>query len=208
MQVQIRSLRARLTEADTVTAQVDALNALAWAVREIDRAESESLASRAYALASQATSDVPHVRGMVEALRTLGDQHMLAGKNMQSLLESERAIALLETSPDPVLEIEVRRNFVWALSRSGELEQAMQHALKGLGMARDLNDDVHLAMMFDALGLIYTEAEEHAEAVANDLEALRLYPAREMMSLGWRRCSTTRRTLCSWQATTRVRSKT
>jgi len=173
MQDEPESFQEPLAAITDLQAQINALNAMAWSIRDRDKAQSEELASRAYALSSQA--DTTYVRGMIEALRTVGNLHMLAGNDTRSLLESERAFALLQSSPDPVLEVHIRRNFVWSYAHQGELERAMQHALTGMSIARDLGIDVLEAMMFDAFGVIYTEAEEHEQAVANDMEALRLY---------------------------------
>lgn len=171
-----QDLQQRLESAVTVEAQVDALNELAWFIREVDKDLAEKLAQQAYELANVGAGGTsPYQRGMIPALRTLGNLHMLAGKDAQSLLESEQALRLLDAFPDTLLEIEVRRNFAWSLIRRGELEQAMQQALLGLGLARDLDDAVHQAMMFDAIGVIYMEAGEYDQAVTNKSHSLALY---------------------------------
>jgi diguanylate cyclase (GGDEF)-like protein len=176
MQDQVRALQEQVAAAVTVQERVDALNELAWFIREVNKDRAEEMAGQAYALAiSGEFIALPYERGMIQALRTLGNLHMLAGKDAQNLQESEQALALLQTSPDPVLEIEVRRNYAWSLTRRGELEQAMLQALHGLGLARDLDDAVHKAMMFDAIGVIYGEAGEYEQTLANFLHALQLY---------------------------------
>lgn len=120
----------------------------------------------AYTLATEGEYALqPYTHGIVAALRTQSILNMWRGAYHAAIAEGEHALELLRHEPHPELEAQILCALAIALLSAGELEHAMQIALRALERANTLQQPEIQGYAFDALCHIYARVGDWTDAL-------------------------------------------
>lgn len=156
--------------------KIDALNELAWKLRNVDRDRAVLPSAEAHELATTGEfSEQTYRTGVAASLRVLALWNIRDGLFSLGAGQVQKALSYLEITPHPVLRADLLALLARANWGLGSYPEALDCGLKGLKSARLLGDLARQAFALDTLGVIYNHAHRFKPAVGAQKEALQLY---------------------------------
>jgi diguanylate cyclase (GGDEF)-like protein len=166
-------LEQRLASARTPQDQVDAMNDLAWELRNQQPDRALALSAQAYERATTGPFlEQPHSAGQAASLTTRAYLNRSQGKLDLALDQSFQALNLLEGQAPSRAAIDCRRIISWIYYFLGEHASALSYGLKALEISRALGLRVQEASVLDSLAMIHAASGDRDEAVRQHAEAL------------------------------------
>jgi diguanylate cyclase (GGDEF)-like protein len=174
-----QELELRLAQAKTLEEQIDALNELAWELRQEKSGRSISLCQKAYELASSGEfSERPYLQGRAASLTTQGYLNQQLGRLDLALAQCFDAGAMMDGLPPSRSTIDCWRIIGWIYYFLGDRSSALDYVLKALRLAQGMQNKLQEASVLDGLGMIYAASGEKHQAVQSHQDALLI--AREL----------------------------
>ncbi len=158
----LKTLEAQLAAAPDESTQIDALNALAWKLRERDPHRALSLAQTAYKLAQQSR----YQAGQARSLHVLGFYHNDEGYFEQALTELLEAKTLFDTLGQVQGQAGVLCSLGAVQSSMGNHAEALEYYLQALHLAETIEDKPSQAMAFNGIANFYGNQGDHNQALS------------------------------------------
>ncbi len=173
-------LEKRLACAARGVDEVEALNALAWELRESDAARAHDLAERALNL-SRGTSapGLPYPQGAAQALVALGDLAINSDEHGLALTYLSEAYTLLQDLPSSELLADASHSIGWAHLRLGNPTEAADFLRHALRIYQDCGRREKETNVLSSLGAVYSSQGNHSEAMMSFQRALALHTGQE-----------------------------
>jgi diguanylate cyclase (GGDEF)-like protein len=172
MSNQIAELETQLAQAQTQREKIDALNDLAWEMRNADGERAMALAQEAYEMSGSGDfSDKPYAMGQASSLTTRAylDRN---GPLDQALDKCFQALALIETETPNRVVIRCTRLICWLYFYLGEHSNALMYGLKALDIARAGAFKDLIAAVQNTMTMIYAVTGDFEQALKSQAEAL------------------------------------
>jgi len=167
----LKPLEAQLSAATSPREKIEALNALAFYLREFNPKRGVELAQTAYELAQVAGDDI----GMAQSYANLSRCNNLLGNNILALSQAMEAITCFEKrgeSRDWVDVLCTLARIYWILS---DFTKSLETGLTALAMAREIHDPSLEALALNNIGVAYVESENYAQGLDYYHAALDVY---------------------------------
>ncbi len=177
MEKNISQLNAKLESANSVQERVDALNALAWALRRnaTDRERSTALSTEAVHLSEDKENfDPPYYDGIVAGMTAQAAVHMYRGSEEFFPL-SFKALALAEkhhlTTPMP------RLLYLMGVTHTdlGDLPTALNYLVRQQAVSEELDDKEGIALGLWALTALYGRQGDHENGLKSCLKGIEAF---------------------------------
>jgi len=173
---QLADLEARLAQAQTRREKIDALNELAWELRNSDKARMRLLSNQAYELATTGEfAAQPYPLGAAASLRALALWNIRDGEFNLAASKCKQALAILETTPQPVLRTDALTILARAYWGLGDYAVALDCALDALKLTRENGAQDREAYALDVIGNIHAEMRQFEIAINAHQDALQIY---------------------------------
>ena len=156
--------------------QIDAINMLAWQLRDGDAKRAYELSEEAYHLSHQGVYDRdPYLKGKSQSLSLMGYLNHYQSNYDLALSQSFEALSIFErigalTGIPTTLTI-IGLTYL----RLGNYEQSIPFHQKALKIAQELGDPLGEAKALNAIGLVYLWRDHHTEAISYFSESLQIY---------------------------------
>ena len=168
-------LEARLREARTSGRPspelVDALNEVAWAVRQKDPQRCLRLAREAAGIAR----GLGHAVGLGWALRNSGHAHYRLADYGASLRDSQEALEVFERLGDDSGRASALGSIGMAHTRLADYQQGLRYHRESLGLRRAMGDAVGEGASLNNLGVIHFELADYPAALEHYLASLAIW---------------------------------
>lgn len=158
-------------------AQIDQLNAEAWALTRRERAQAFDLAQQARKLAQ--ASDPPYVLGLVESLRTMGRTKLFAGEYEQALKFSLEGLVEAETAGLEAPQVMLLNTISSGYRMLGNLPEALQTGLRQVELSKRLKDEYGYARALTNIATVYSDMGEYTAAVTELEKCLPIFRAEQ-----------------------------
>jgi diguanylate cyclase (GGDEF)-like protein len=146
--------------------RIDALNALAWELRERDTVRAHQLAQRALELAAvQEAKGYTYLRGKAQALITLGELANNSNAYGLALTYLLEVYSLLQGHLFPDLLAVALHSIGWAHYRLENYDEAVDFLNRALQFVQESGDPVREAEVLTSLGTVYKARVDHAQAM-------------------------------------------
>jgi diguanylate cyclase (GGDEF)-like protein len=168
----IAALETRLKHASTQREKIDALNDLAWEIRNEDNERAISLAQTAYELSfSGDFSGKPYSMGQASSLTTRAylDRNGPLGEALDKCF---KALALIESEAPNLVSVRCMRLICWLYFYLGDLSNALTYGLKALDVAKAGDHKDLTAAVLSSLTMVFAVAGDLDQALAKHEEAL------------------------------------
>ncbi|MDD9935167.1 MAG: tetratricopeptide repeat protein [Myxococcales bacterium] len=153
--------------------RIDALNALAWALRHSQVARAHRVASRARQLAIEHG----YALGRARAARTMAMSQSDLTQMKDIFTHAHEARTFFDEAGDGPGRA-ASRDFLASMHEfSGDLAGGLEFALDALAIAREIGDRVRQGYALSSVGGILTESGEYEQAIERLHEALALFEA-------------------------------
>lgn len=162
----------RLLHATTAVSRIDALNALAWKLREHDLARATKLIREAHQLAHQQTP--PYQRGLADSYLGLAYVAYANGVYETAKQRIGRALEIYDVLDHIEGQYQSHRVLARTHVRLGNYADAMQHHLQQLHLSQQLPQPERRIMALSGIGLIYNQTNEPETALKYHQEALQM----------------------------------
>jgi diguanylate cyclase (GGDEF)-like protein len=171
----LRELEERVAGAAGGLDGIDALNALAWELRDQDPGRAITLAQRALELGHGLdTIGHPYIRGAAQALITLGELDNNSGAYGTALTHLLEAYTMLQGQLFPELLAVASHSIGWAHLRLGNFDEAIDFMNRALLLFRESGIQEKEAAVLTSLGTVYSKIGVHSKAMENFQQALAL----------------------------------
>lgn len=151
----------------TVTERIDALNALAWELSTSDAERAFSLATEAHQLAkSDEFAETHYMRGLAEALCTLGAVNFRSRESELAFDQSLEAFSLIQTHHLQELMPRVLSNLAALNFLFGNYSEALDLAVRQLELSDELGNVRQKARASLSIGAIYAQLGDYEKAQA------------------------------------------
>ncbi len=173
-------LEKRLARAAHGVDEVEALNALAWDLRERNPVRAHDLAERALNL-SRGTSaaGLPYPQGAAQALVILGELAINLDAHGLALTYLLEAYTLLQDLPSSEMLADASHSIGWAHLRLGNPTEAADFLRHALRIYQDIGNIEKESSVLSSLGSVYSSQGSHAEAMMSFQRALALHAGQE-----------------------------
>jgi diguanylate cyclase (GGDEF)-like protein len=162
---------AQTSDEEATTAQVDAINELAWEAKYADARRALDLSRRSYRLAE----NLLYMKGMAYALRASAACHWLFASYDAALSDALEALRIFEETKDDFGRAHAMNIVGNVHERLGNHSIALEFHRKSLQLRQEMNDTEGASTSLNNLGNVYSSFGEYATALNNYLESLRLY---------------------------------
>ena len=155
---------------------IDAMNMLAWQLRDCDVTRAYELSEAAYHLSHQAPYDkMPYLQGKSHSLSLMGYLNHYKSNYDLALVQSFEALEIFnqidESAKIPTTLTIIGLTYL----RLGNYEQSIPYHQKALTIANKIGDLLGKAKALNAIGLVYLWRDHHTEAISYFSESLQLY---------------------------------
>lgn len=172
----VELLEWAVATATTTHARVDALNALALALRDIDPQRGLAVGEQAYAQASSSYSlDKPNHSATATSLLTIALICERLGYLERALAAAHEALAFFETSGDTAQQTGAVRVIGNAHLAQANYPEALACYRRALGLVRAAGDQLSEAAVLSTIGQVYNYLGEHQQAIDAYHEAVAVY---------------------------------
>ena len=162
----VKNLEEQLLAAKDGVEKIDALNALAWELREHDSRRSHDLAELALNLSHPSESGVHfHSLGYAQALITLGELANNGTNYGLALTRLLEAHTLLQNLPAPEQLAEVSHAIGWSHYQLGNFVESADYLGKALKIFHDVGNREKESSVLSSLGSLYNKQGNHAKAL-------------------------------------------
>ena len=160
---------------------IDALNSLAWELRERDSARAHKLAERALELAiAQDAKGHTYLRGKAQALITLGELANNSNAYGLALTHLLEVYSILQGQLFPDLLGGASHSIGWAHYRLENFDEAIDFLKRALQYVRESGDPAREAEVLTTLGTVFSAIGDHAQAMDYFRRALLLQEGQEV----------------------------
>ena len=171
----IKELETQLTIAGDLYQRIDALNNMAWALRDKNPKRAILLSEEAADLARANLEMAPYPVGLAKSLTNLGYLNYHRANYELALSQSLEAIALCETiSHLKGLTMPLGMVGISYL-RLGNYSEALTYFLRQLKICETVSDKFNQAKAFNGMGIVHSHTDNHLKSAACFNKALRLY---------------------------------
>ena len=154
---------------------IDALNSLAWELRDQAPFRARSLAEHALELVRELENNGhPYVHGTAQAKITLGELDNNSGAYGAALTNLLEAYTLLQGQLFPDLLAVASHSIGWAHFRLGNYSEAIDFMNRALLLFRQSGLQEKEAAVLTSLGTVYSQQGMHSQAMENFKQALQL----------------------------------
>jgi diguanylate cyclase (GGDEF)-like protein len=168
-------LEKRLACAAHGVDEIEALNALAWELRERDVIRAHDLAEQALLLSrSTGVEGLPYPQGAAQALVNLGELAISSDAHGLALTYLLEAYTLIQDLPSSELLADASHSIGWAHLRLGNYAEATDFLQQALKIYQDIGNKEKETAIFSSLGSVYSTQGNHSEAMRNFQCALAL----------------------------------
>lgn len=172
---QTAQFEAQLAQAQTQREKIDALNDLAWELRDQQPDRALKLAQSASELSTSGEFLAqPYNAGLAVSLTTRGYINLRQEKLDLALDECFSAIDLLGTETPSRAAIDSLRVISWVYYFLGDYANALNYGLKGLDLSRAGGFKIQEASALDGLAVIHAASDDFQQALKEDEVALSL----------------------------------
>lgn len=168
--LELRLRRARESGAD-LRVLVDALNELAWAVRQKEPQRCFELASEAHERARADGYD----EGLGWALRNRGHAHYRLADYAASLADSRAALAIFERLNLPAGRASAAGGVGMAYTRLSDYSMGLRYHRESLRIRREMDDVAGEGASLNNLGVIHFELADYPAALEHYLASLEIW---------------------------------
>ena len=170
---QIAELEARLARAQTRQEEIDALNDLAWELRNHDTERAFALSEKAGELSiTDDFSAQPYKQGQASSLTTRAYLNREQGKLDLALDRCFQALALFDADVPSRAAIDCLRLISWIYYFLGDHSNALSYGFKALKLSQTLNLEIQEASVQDNLAMIYAASGDGDQAIQYHADAL------------------------------------
>jgi diguanylate cyclase (GGDEF)-like protein len=168
-------LETRLKQAQTDKDKIDALNELAWYIRQTEPERALSLSQEAREQSTSGEySSAPYRLGLSTCLTTLGYLNRQRGKMDLALSQCIEAIEILDTLPPSRVSIDCRRIITWIYYFVGDQTTALKFGIQALHLSQELNLHIQEATVLDVLAMIYAASGDQEQALKSNGSATQI----------------------------------
>ncbi len=161
--------------ATSCAGRIDAINALAWALRHGSPERAQENCERALDLATSGEyARYPYQQGVAASLTTQAFLAQRSGRLDESIALCMKAAALHQALPVSRAAIDCERLLGWTQYFLGDPVGALASMVAALRLAHRLGDPKVEAPVLDGLAIMYAEAGDVAEALAANAQAQKL----------------------------------
>ena len=169
------ALERAIDSAPSPMRRIDAVNALAWALRHGSPERARILCLQAEELAASGEfKRIPYRLGIATSLTTQGFLAQQRGALDQALALGMKGSALHRALPVSRAAIDCDRILGWTRFFLGDTAGALASMAAALHLAHRFGDLASEAPVLDGLALMYAEAGDQAQALATNARALKL----------------------------------
>ena len=169
------ALERAVDSASSLAGRIDAINALAWALRHRSPERARSLCLQAEELAAAGEfKRLPYRQGIATSLTTQGFLAQQRGALDQAVALCMKASMLHRALPVTRAAIDCHRILGWTRFFLGDTAGALASMTAALHLSHRLGDLAIEAPVLDGLALMYAEAGDQEEALATNARALKL----------------------------------
>ena len=180
----IETLEARLNAATNQPDKIDAMNALAWAVRREKPDLAWELSRKAQDLSRDGVfKDNPYVRGIAASLCAQSSLSTLQGHYGQSLEMVLEALSLIEDNKLTALLPQALYQTAVAYSELGQVSEALEYSFRQLQVSKKLEDNKWYARGLVVVGATHAESGNLTQALKYSYESLPIF--RELQDSYW-----------------------
>ena len=163
---QIAELEKWLAVTGSAVEKIDALNALAWELRDRDPIRAHDLAQQSLKeIKEQAAAGKPYPKGNALALLTLGElstRRETCGLALTYLLE---AYQILESLPDSEIRADAAHSIGWAHFLMENYAESFEYLQTSLNLYRQTGFGEKEAAVLTSLGTVYSKTGRHTQAM-------------------------------------------
>jgi diguanylate cyclase (GGDEF)-like protein len=161
----LHQLEQQLTNVNSNVEEIDALNALAWELRERDSTRAHTLANRSLDLSRSTKKEKAYLQGTALALLTLGE---LANRNDEyglALTQLLEAFVILQDLPTQELLGDTSHTIGWTHYELGNFKEAYEFYGQALKIFQDIGNQEKEASVITSLGTISSAEGNHSRAM-------------------------------------------
>jgi signal transduction histidine kinase len=162
-----------LDQSQSGVERIDALNALAWDLRNDETERSLALADEAKMLAEKKS----YAKGLAESLRTIGFCYYNLSKFDAALSVSKQVLALFTALIDKTGEAQAADTIDIISQHLGDYTSALDYQLRSLKLQQAIGDQHGEANSLARVGHVYADLGDYAKALAYHLKALEIQHA-------------------------------
>lgn len=162
----IVDLEKWLAEASSLEERIDALNALAWELRDRDPQRAHDLAQQSLASANkQDRSGEPYPKGKALALLTLGELSTRRETLGLALTFLQEAYGILESLPDLEIRADAAHSIGWAHFLMENFSESFEYLHTALMLFQQIGLREKEAAVQTSIGTVYSQTGSHAQAM-------------------------------------------
>ena len=163
---QIQTLELRIEEATDARQKIDAMNALAWEIRESQTQKAENLSQDALELARNGgkNSDA-YQKGIADSLRNLAVIGQRLSNYQIALTSAQEALELYQSLGIPDGEAEALRIIGTVIYHLGNYPDGLDYCLQSVTINEDINNKKGLGRSLISIGSIYSSTSDHDKSL-------------------------------------------
>ena len=173
---EISQLESKIESAKTAQQKIDAINALAWELRDTDIEKVVSLSQEADHLSTTGDFfEAPYQKGVADSLRNMGIMNQRSGNYYEALSNSLEALSTYQLLEDIQGQIEAYTILGAVYDHLGNYSEALFYGLKGLSLSEEIQDHSGTANINKNIGVIYNKIGEYDKELEMYQKSLKLY---------------------------------
>ena len=170
-----KELETQLNTAADLSQKIDALNNLAWALRDKNPKRAILLSEEARDLARDNLGTTPYLIGLANSLSHLGYLNYHQANYELALSQSLEAVALSETINHVsglIMSLDIA---AITYLRLGNYSEALTYFLRLLKIAETVSDKFYQAKAINGMGIVHSHTDNHPKSATCFEKALRIY---------------------------------